>query len=86
MQIQYIVVDETFRRRGFASQLLTHIAEKYISGQRNRITLDVSVNNIPARNFYQKLGFTEVGRRNKYYGSTDAILMERIMDNENKQG
>ena len=41
-----------------------------------KICLEVDASNSPALNLYNKLGFVAVGKRKKYYGSRDAILMD----------
>ena len=44
--------------------------------QKNKICLEVNINNFAARSFYYNLGFKEVGIRERYYNNKDdAILM-----------
>jgi ribosomal-protein-alanine N-acetyltransferase len=40
-----------------------------------RMVLEVAANNTAAAALYRAAGFTEVGRRAKYYGGTDALVL-----------
>lgn len=72
-EIDYIVVDNNFRRRGIATNLIKSI----IDLKPENITLEVRENNIAAINLYKKLGFEIVSKREKYYGNIDGLLMIR---------
>ena len=70
------------RRKGLARTLIGALASRL--GERGvaRFTLDVAEDNTPARALYRELGFTEDGRRPRYYTSgrdvpVDAVLMSR---------
>ncbi len=58
-----LAVDPSFRRQGIASALLRHTIAAY----RGALFLEVRESNHAARNLYQKLGFSEAGRRPEYY-------------------
>lgn len=73
LTIDYIVVDEKYRKKGIATNLLKHMEKKY-KNYRN-VTLEVRESNISAINFYKKNGFIEVTKRKKYYKNEDGILM-----------
>ena len=47
-----------------------------------QLFLEVRVDNLPAINLYNKLGFREINRRKNYYGDVDALVMERNIKNE----
>ena len=71
-----IVVKKNMRGNGFSLFLLNELIN--ISKEENckSITLEVSENNIPAINLYEKFKFKQVGKRKKYYKNGDsAILM-----------
>ena len=69
-----IVIDENYRRHGYASKLLEYV----INYASNRpIFLEVNDQNTNALNLYKKYGFTEINRRKGYYNGIDAIIMEK---------
>ena len=87
MLVLWLIVDEAhiaslathpdFRRQGIAKQLLVEALDKaYTEGARTAF-LEVRAGNEAARRMYQKFGFEEVGRRERYYkdNNEDAILM-----------
>ena len=87
MMVLWMIVDEVhiatlathpeFRRRGIAKQLLVEALENaYTEGARAAF-LEVRAGNVSAGRMYQKFGFEEVGRRERYYkdNNEDAILM-----------
>ena len=64
-----------YRRQGIAKALI----KTAMQNEMEFITLEVRESNIPAFRLYEKLGFSEVGRRPNYYSNPveDAILMTR---------
>lgn len=69
-----IVIDENYRRCGYASKLIEYV----INYASNRpIFLEVNDQNSNALNLYKKYGFTEINRRKGYYNGIDAIIMEK---------
>ncbi len=56
--IEDLIIDPSYRRRGFAYRLLAHIIE--VAGEENlaRVELNVLNQNQAAHRLYQKLGFT----------------------------
>lgn len=85
--VLWMIVDEAhiaslathpeFRRLGIAKKLLVKALENaYAEGARTAL-LEVRAGNETAREMYQKIGFEEVGRRERYYkdNNEDAILM-----------
>lgn len=77
-----VATDPALQRQGFAAQLIgTLIAELEAAGI-TRMTLDVAEDNTPARQLYERFGFSEDGRRPRYYEAgrdvpADAVLMSR---------
>ena len=69
------------QRQGIAAQLLHHAFGALASESVQRIVLEVAVNNLAAIHLYRAQGFSEVGRRARYYsrpgGSVDALIMAR---------
>ena len=70
VEVLNLSVDPEFRRQGIATKLLGRIDSKYVF-------LEVRESNKLAQNLYRKLGFGEIGRREKYYDNPEesAIVM-----------
>lgn len=76
-QLVDLAVDPRFLRRGLARTLLRDSLPALKSRGVERIQLEVSQGNEPARRLYESLGFVIVGRRRKFYNDgSDAILMD----------
>ncbi len=72
VDLQRIGVAATYRRTGLAHRLLAAVSTG------DRMLLEVSERNTGARAFYEAEGFTEIGRRRRYYrDGADAVVMER---------
>lgn len=77
-EIYTIAVASDRRRRGLAAALLAHGLATAAAQGVESVFLEVDEGNAPARRLYEKFGFTAVGRRKGYYGSStgaDAIVM-----------
>lgn len=72
-EINQIEVDFIHRNCGIASKLM----KKLIEVVDKSITLEVSIDNLPAIQLYKKFHFDKIGIRKGYYNGIDAILMER---------
>ena len=65
-----------WRGKGIGWQMLTRGLEEFRRLRLRRIFLEVSERNTSALTLYKRFGFTEVGRRARYYDSkTDAIVL-----------
>ena len=73
IEINQIEVLTEERRKHIGSSLLNYL----IDNNKNDITLEVKIDNLPAINLYKKFGFKEVAIRKGYYNGVDGILMER---------
>lgn len=72
------------RRKGLGATLISAFINRLGERGVSRITLDVAEDNAPARALYRGFGFTEDGRRPRYYTAgrdvpVDAVLMSRKM-------
>lgn len=76
-EIESIVVDPHFRRRGAGHALLAASLEWCRANGASIIRLEVRSRNMPAIGLYQHAGFAAVGTRSQYYHAPDddAILM-----------
>lgn len=83
MEILTICIAPSSRRQGRGFKWLLFLFDYARQKQINRIFLEVSVENIPAQQLYQKAGFIEIGRRKNYYktktGFCDAVCMEKSL-------
>ena len=62
-----LAVAPEYRRRGVGEQLVLRLIELLSRQGVGSLTLEVRVSNTPAITLYEKLGFTQVGRRRNYY-------------------
>ena len=77
-QINYFVVNQKFRKKGFGSQLMIYLIERCKTLSINKLLLEVSQSNITANKFYSRFDFSTVGiRRNYYKDGSDALLKEK---------
>jgi ribosomal-protein-alanine N-acetyltransferase len=78
IHVNKIATAEAWRRKGIARTLMSEV---FALSQRIRaveIYLEVRVSNVPARTFYEGLGFVHAGRRAAYYfDGEDALVMVR---------
>tara|TARA_A100001388_G_scaffold190828_1_gene143596 strand:- start:142 stop:582 length:441 start_codon:yes stop_codon:yes gene_type:complete len=77
-QINYFVVNQKFRKKGYGSLLMNHIIKKCEKLNINKLLLEVSQKNVIAEKFYLRFDFFTVGvRRNYYKDGSDALLKEK---------
>lgn len=80
LELNYIWINSSCRGKGYAKKLMNFMIDYSISNEKDNITLEVSVNNMIARNLYRKFYFSEVAIRKQYYDGVDGILMIREFD------
>ena len=78
-EIITIGVHPDARGAGIAIAMLGLMEHEIKKAGANKIFLEVSAENTPAINLYKKCGFTQNGRRPKYYDGVDAILMKKTL-------
>lgn len=66
-EIENVVVAREERRRGVGIKLIVALLRKAQSGGATSVLLEVRESNLGARRLYEKLGFSQQGRRNSYY-------------------
>lgn len=76
-EIHRITVSKDYRRQGIAQNLLNCIYKICIDQTVHAVFLEVNENNRPAINFYKKNNFIQVGQRKKYYGDSDALILQK---------
>ena len=77
--VMNVAVHPDFRRRGMAEALVNALVAELKAIGSHCLTLEVRVSNVPAVSLYEKLGFTEIGRRKNYYRNPkeDALIMRK---------
>ena len=80
--VMNVAVDEPFRGRGVAGQMLEQLFERTCDDIERGYTLEVRVSNGTAIGLYRRLGFVETGIRRGYYTDNreDALIMWRDPD------
>ena len=63
------------RQQGLGAALVREAAAEALRRGARRVFLEVSTRNPAARGLYTSLGFTQVGRRAKYYANGDDALV-----------
>ena len=77
-QINYFVVHENFRNRGFGSHLMSFLIKQCEKLNLKKLILEVSRSNITAERFYSRFDFSTVGIRKNYYkDGSHALLKEK---------
>ena len=74
-----VAVHPDFRRKGIAEALVNALVEVLKSKGSRCLTLEVRASNVPAITLYEKLGFSEIGRRKNYYRNPreDALILRK---------
>ena len=74
-----VAVHPDFRRRGIAEALVDGLTEELKKVESRCLTLEVRASNVPAIALYEKLDFSEIGRRKNYYRNPreDALIMRK---------
>jgi [ribosomal protein S18]-alanine N-acetyltransferase len=77
-EIENVVVGEKQRRHGLGSALVGYLLQQARNSGVTSVLLDVRPSNTEARRLYEKLGFSEIGRRPGYYQEPpeDALLLK----------
>ena len=74
-----IAVHPDYRRKGIAEKLVAALCEGLARKGIHALLLEVRASNEPAKALYEKLGFTQVGRRPNYYRNPreDALILRK---------
>jgi [ribosomal protein S18]-alanine N-acetyltransferase len=78
LHITTIAVKPEYRRRGHARALIGAALDSYPNASHAH--LEVRPTNVEAIALYESLGFRKTGRRPRYYGDEDALLMTLNLD------
>jgi len=74
-----VAVHPDFRRRGVAEALILTLVEELKKQESHCLTLEVRASNVPAIALYEKLDFSQIGRRKNYYRNPreDALILRK---------
>ena len=74
-----VAVHPDHRRKGIAETLVTELVKALKEQGSHSLTLEVRESNTPARQLYEKLGFSRVGKRPRYYRNPreDALILRK---------
>ena len=75
-ELENIAVAPAFQRHGIAGELLRVLLDHVRRSGASTVFLEVRESNVAARRFYERHGFSEIGRRRQYYHSPgeDAVI------------
>ena len=77
-QINYFVVKQKFRKKGFGSYLMSYLINRCEKLNLKKLLLEVSQSNLTAERFYSRFDFSTVGIRKNYYkDGSNALLKEK---------
>ena len=77
--VMNVAVAPEFRRQGIGEGLMVALMDALRAKGMESLTLEVRASNSPAIALYDRLGFTEVGRRPNYYTDPreDALILRK---------
>ena len=76
-----IVIRQKYRGKGYGKLLLKTIIHELVQKHIKNIFLEVGVNNLPAKNLYENVGFELIYKRQKYYrDGEDADIYRLSLD------
>ena len=75
-QINYFVINQKFRKKGFGSYLMNNLIKKSEELNLKKLLLEVSQSNLNAERFYERFDFSTVGIRKNYYKDGSHALLK----------
>lgn len=75
IRIYSIAIAPEARGLGLAKRLMNYVEDVCKQESKERITLEVSKENIPAINLYQSFGYKIIGERPNYYANGGSALL-----------
>ncbi len=78
-EINNVVVDEPYRRKGYAEALINEVVSRCKHSGVKKIYLEVATDNEAAKNLYYKLGFEFLYERKRYYGEKSALTLVKLV-------
>jgi [ribosomal protein S18]-alanine N-acetyltransferase len=80
-ELENVVVARAQQRLGIGTDLIRHLVLRARDQGATSVLLEVRESNLPARRLYEKLGFSEQGRRKDYYREPleDALVLQTFI-------
>ncbi len=75
-ELEIIAVKKENQQQGVATKMVNYFIDNCMK-KGDKIFLEVAENNEKAIKLYEKLGFTTINRRKKYYNGIDAYVMQK---------
>ena len=77
-----VAVAPAYRRQGIGEQLVLALCRLLAERGNKSLTLEVRASNEPAKAMYEKLGFSQVGLRPRYYQrpKEDALILRKELE------
>lgn len=75
-EIINIAVEQKLRGRGTGGALISALIDESRNKGAKRILLEVESTNSAALKLYQRFGFVQISKREKYYGENSAVIMQ----------
>lgn len=74
-----VAVHPEYRRKGIAEALVNALVGSLKEQGSRCLTLEVRASNLPAQKLYEKMGFTLIGKRPRYYHNPkeDALILRK---------
>lgn len=73
-----IVVDQELRGRGIGTMLLKRVLDYAKLTHKEKATLEVASDNMPAISLYEKAGFSQIAERKNYYkNGKNALIFQK---------
>ena len=82
-EIENVAVAREKRRRGIGIKIIMALLQEARAAGATSVLLEARESNLAARRLYEKLGFSQQGRRNSYYKNPeeDALLLSFSITN-----
>lgn len=77
-EILNVAVHPAYCQKGVATAIFQRVVPELKKLGVKEVTLEVNCSNVAAIGLYHKLGFSEIGRRKKFYNNTDDALLMKL--------
>ena len=80
VRIYSLIIDSTYRNKGYAKQLISHLENYSKEASKTEVNLEVRMGNLPAINFYVSVGYVTIQVMENYYpdGENGLKMMKKV--------